>query len=160
MTVRAAEFVASIVLILISITLMYKRADGLAIGWIPGEGPGSGAWPFALSTIMLMTSIAILVRAWLRVTPQSRSEEPFMDRFTVTIVGVTVLALSVLLLATHVVGLYIALFAFLFFYLKILGKHSLATSIVLTLAIPVMVFIFFEYLLVIPLPKGISEPLF
>jgi hypothetical protein len=160
MTVRNAEVTTSVVLILVSMVLMYKSADGLAIGWIPGEGPGSGAWPFGLSAIMLLSSVAIFIRAWLRVTPQSRSEETFMDRFTVKIVGITVLALSVLLLATHFVGLYIGLFAFLFFYLRILGKHSLTTSTVLTLAIPVVVFVFFEYLLIIPLPKGISEPLF
>ena len=160
MTVRRAELIAAFVIILASLGLMYKSTDGLAIGWVRGSGPGSGAWPFWLSTIMLLSSIATLVRAWRGVTPQSRSNELFMEGITVQIVGITVLALALLLLGTHYIGLYFSLFAFLFFYLKILGGHSFLTSIGLTIFIPVVVFIFFEYLLVIPLPKGISEPLF
>lgn len=160
MTVRTAELVAAIVLILVSIVFIYKSTDGLAIGWVPGEGPGSGAWPFWLSVIMLLSSVATLIRAWRGITTPSRSDETFMDSVTVRIVGITVVALTLLLLGTHYFGLYISLLGFLFFYLKVLGKHSLVTSIVLTILIPVVVFLFFEYLLVIPLPKGISEPLF
>lgn len=160
MTVRTAELLMAVVLILVSATLMYKSTDGLSIGWVSGSGPGSGAWPFWLSTIMLLSSIATLIRAWKRITPPSQSDEPFMDRSTAQMIGITVLALTLLLLGTHFVGLYISLLGFLFFYLKVLGKHSLVTSIVLTLAIPIVVFVFFEILLIIPLPKGISEPLF
>lgn len=160
MTVRRAEIVAAIVTVLISLALMYKSTQGLSIGWVRGSGPGSGAWPFWLSTIMLFSCIATLVRAWRGVTPQSRSDDLFVDWVTVQIVGTTVLALFFLLLGTQYIGLYFSLFAFLFFYLKVLGGHGWLTSIGLTLLIPVVVFVFFEVLLVIPLPKGISEPLF
>ena len=160
MTVRRAELVMAVAIIAASIALMYKSSDGLSIGWVRGAGPGSGAWPFWISTIMLLSAVATLVRAWMRMTPPSKSEELFMDSFTVRIVGITVLALAVLLVGTHFVGLYFSLIAFLFFYIKVVGRHSLSTSLVLMLAIPIVVFFFFEYLLVIPLPKGISEPLF
>jgi hypothetical protein len=160
MTVRTAELVAGIVLTLISIMLMYKSTDGLSIGWVPGSGPGSGAWPFWLSTIMLLSCIAILVRWYMRATPQARSDAVFIDADALRIVGITVAALTALLLGTMYFGLYLSLFAFLFFYIRILGRHSWVTSIVLTLAIPVFVFSFFEYLMTIPMPKGISEPLF
>lgn len=160
MTVRTAELVAAFVLIGVSLALMYKSTDGLEIGWVQGAGPGSGAWPFWLSVVMLLSSIATLIRAWVGKTPPSQSKDPFMTMITVRIVGVTVLALTLLLLATHYLGLYIGLLGFLFFYLKVLGGHSWTTSIALTVIIPVVVFVFFEYLLVIPLPKGISEPLF
>jgi hypothetical protein len=160
MTVRRAELVMAVALILASLGLMYKSADGLSIGWVSGAGPGSGAWPFWISTAMLLSSVATLIRAWKGITPPSKSEEPFMDSFTAKIITTTVVALALLLIGTHFVGLYISLLAFLFFYLKIIGRHSLLTSTVLTVAVPVVVFVFFEYLLVIPLPKGISEPLF
>ncbi|MDH3475793.1 MAG: tripartite tricarboxylate transporter TctB family protein [Rhodospirillales bacterium] len=150
----------AVALIVASIGLMYKSTDGLSIGWVRGAGPGSGAWPFWISTIMLLSAVAILARAWKRVTPASKSEEPFMDWFTVRIIGITVLALALLLVGTHFVGLYVSLIAFLFFYIKVVGRHSLLTSLALALAIPIVVFFFFEYLLVIPLPKGITEPLF
>jgi hypothetical protein len=139
---------------------MYKSTDGLSIWWVPRQGPGSGAWPFWLSVIMLLSCIAILVRWFMRATPQSRSDEVFMDAGAVRITGITVVALALLLLGTYYIGIYVSLFAFLFFYLRLIGGHSWTTTIALVLAIPVGVFFFFEYLLIIPLPKGISEPLF
>lgn len=160
MTVRTAELVAGVVLALVSIGLMYKSTDGLSIWWVAGQGPGSGAWPFWLSVIMLLSCIAILVRWFRRATPQSRSEEIFMDAGAVRMIGVTVVALALLLLGTYYIGIYISLLAFLLFYLRVIGGHSWTTTIALMLAIPVVVFVFFEYLLIIPLPKGISEPLF
>lgn len=160
MTVRTAELLMAIFLSLASIALMWKSTDGLSIGWVRGAGPGSGAWPFWLSAIMLLSCLAVLVRWFMRATPQSVSKEIFMSAATVQIVGITVAALVLLLLGAHYIGIYISLFLFLFFYMFVLGKHSLVTSIVLTLAIPVFIFFFFEYLLVIPLPKGVSEPLF
>ncbi|WP_198174167.1 tripartite tricarboxylate transporter TctB family protein [Mesorhizobium xinjiangense] len=160
MTVRTAEFTASILLILASLGLMWKSADGLSVGWIPGAGPGSGFWPFWLAVIMLLSSIATLVRWFLRATPQSRSDEAFVDRDTVQIVGLTVLALFFLLLASHYFGMYVSLMAFLLFYLRFIGGHSWTLSITLMVFIPTFVFFFFEYLMTIPLPKGITEPLF
>jgi hypothetical protein len=160
MTVRTAELVAGIALMLVSIALMYKSTDGLSIWWVPGSGPGSGAWPFWLSTIMLLSCISIVVRWFMRVTPQSRSEAVFIDAGALRMIGMTVIALAALLLGTYYIGLYLSLFGFLFFYLRILGRHSWAASIALTVAIPVFIFGFFEYLMTIPMPKGISEPLF
>lgn len=160
MTVRTAELVAGITLTLVSILLMYKSTDRLSIGWVPGSGPGSGAWPFWLSAIMLLSCIAILIRWFMRATPQARSDAVFIDADALRIVGISVVALIALLLGTAYIGLYLSLFAFLFFYLRVLGRHSWGTSIVLTIGIPVFIFGFFEYLMTIPMPKGISEPLF
>ena len=159
MTVRTAEFVMAIVTILCSIGLMAKSAE-LNIGWIEDRGPGSGAWPFWLSLGMLLASVTTLVRWFLRMTPESRSHEPYITKDNAIVVGISVAAILVLLLATHVVGLYAALFLFLLFYLKFIGRHSWTVSGVLTLAIPIFIFCLFEWALKIPLPKEITEPLF
>lgn len=160
MTTRTAEFTAAILLSLAALGLMWKSMDGLAIGWVSGSGPGSGFWPFWLSFVMLLSSLATLVKCYFHATPQSRSTEIFMDRKTVQIVGATVAALLFLLLASSFVGMYLALMLFLLFYLRVLGGHSWSLSIGLMLFIPSFVFFFFEYLMTIPLPKGITEPLF
>lgn len=160
MTVRTAEFTAAILLSLAALGLMWKSADGLSIGWVPGSGPGSGFWPFWLSVIMLLSSLATLVRCYFGATPPSRSTEPFVARDTVQIVGATVAALFFLLLASSFVGMYLSLMLFLLFYLRVLGGQSWVLSITLMIGIPVFIFFFFEYLMTIPLPKGITEPLF
>ena len=160
MSVRVAELLMAIALALLSIAFMVKSTDGLSIWWVPEKGPGSGVWPFWLSVLMLITCLVIIYRWIKRATPQSRSEEPFMDRHAAQLLGVTVGALALLILGTGLVGIYISLFFFLFFYLKILGNHTWSLSVALTVAIPIGVFLLFEYLLTIPLPKGMSEPLF
>ena len=159
MTVRTAELLMAIVTIVISLALMWKSTE-LSIGWVPQKGPGSGAWPFWLSTGMLLASVATLVRWFRRATPESRSEETYIPRTALHVVGVSVGALLFLLIATHFVGIYIALLFFLFFYLRFVGRHGWVTTMSLTIGVPVFIFCLFEWALTIPLPKGISEPLF
>jgi len=159
MTVRTAELVMAIVTILISIAIMWKSTE-LSISWVPRKGPGSGAWPFWLSTGMLLASIATLIRWFLRATPESRSDEVYISRTALYLVGISVGALLFLLIATHFIGLYFALFIFLFCYLRFFGRHSWVTTLSLTIGIPIFIFCLFEWALTIPLPKAISEPLF
>ena len=75
---RLAELVMAIVMGVFSLYLMWKSAE-LSIGWIPGEGPGGGAWPFWLAAGMLVSCGAIVIRWYKRITPQSQSTAPYMD---------------------------------------------------------------------------------
>ena len=159
MTVRTAELLMAIVCALCSIGLMVKSAE-LNIGWIEGRGPGAGAWPFWLAGGMLLASIVTAVRWFLRMTPESRSLEPYMSRDTVAVVGISAGAILFLLVATHLVGMYIALLLFLLFYLKFVGRHTWLLTIILSIAIPVFIFCLFEWALKIPLPKEWTEPMF
>ena len=159
MTVRTAELMMAIVLSLLSVAFMYKSTE-LNIGWVEGRGPGAGAWPFWLSVGMLLASLATLYRWFRGVTPESRSTEVFMSRSAVSIVGTAVAALTALLIGIHVIGVYIALVLFLFFFVRIVGRHSWATTLGIALLTPVFIFCLFEWALTIPLPKAYSEPLF
>ena len=159
MTVRQAELVMAIFLALCSIGLMLKSAE-LKIGWIEGRGPGSGAWPFWLSTGMLLCCLWTLIRWFRRITPESRNLELYMTRSTVLIVGTSAGAILFLLSATHFIGIYASLVLFLLFYLKYVGRHTWPLTITLTIGIPVFIFCLFEWALKIPLPKAITEPWF
>ena len=86
MTVRTAELLMAVALALLSLAFMVKSTE-LNIGWVPGRGPGAGAWPFWLSVGMLLASLATLYRWFRGVTPESRSTEVFMSRSAVSIVG-------------------------------------------------------------------------
>ena len=76
---RRAELLMAIALAIFSSYLMWESAE-LPIGWIPGEGPGGGAFPFWLSLGMLICCIWTIVRWFQRKTPESRSTEPYLDR--------------------------------------------------------------------------------
>ncbi|MGI9319463.1 MAG: tripartite tricarboxylate transporter TctB family protein [bacterium] len=159
MTVRTAEILMAVLCALCSIGLMIKSAE-LKIGWVPERGPGSGAWPFWLSAGMLLASLVTIYR-WIRgVTPESRNLQPYMTRETVVVVGISAGSIVFLLVATHLVGIYIALFFFLLFYLQFVGRHTWLLPISMKVLVPIAVFFLFEWALKIPLPKSISEPLF
>lgn len=159
MTVRTAELLMAIFLALCSIGLMMKSAE-LRIDWIEGRGPGSGAWPFWLSTGMLLCCVVTIFRWFRKSTPESRNRNLYMTRETMVIVGTSAGAILMLLVATQIVGIYAALVLFLLFYLKFIGRHKWVLTIALTIGIPVFIFCLFEWALKIPLPKSITEPLF
>lgn len=159
MTVRAAELLMAIFLALASIAFMVKSAENY-IMWVPGSGPGAGSWPFWLAAGMLLSCLWTILRWFKGTTPESRSDELYMDRHAVQVVGVTVLALAGLLAGCHIIGIYFSLMLFLFFLVYIYGGNPLPVSLALSLLLPIGIFIFFEWALKIPLPKGYSEPLF
>ena len=159
MTVRNAELLMALIMGLASIGLMAKSAE-LNIGWVPHRGPGAGAWPFWLSAGMLLCCIATTIRWFFKITPESRNHDMFMSRDTVQIVGLSAGAIVFLLVATHIIGIYLGLMFFLLFYLKYLGRHSWGLTIVLMIGIPIFVFGLFEWALTIPLPKAITEEWF
>ena len=156
---RAAELIMAGVMAIFSLYLMWKSAE-LPIGWIPGEGPGGGAFPFWLSVGMLVCSAWVIVRWIKRTSPPSRSTEPYMDKraFKLFLIGAG--SLAVMIGSIHIIGVYGAVPLFLIFYMRFLGRHRWVTTGTLAAATPVVLFLFFEIALRITLPKGLTEPLF
>jgi len=156
---RRAEIMMAVVLAIFSAYLMWKSAE-LPIGWVPDRGPGGGAFPFWLSAGMLLSSLWILVRALRGVTAQSQSTEPYFDSQSAVLVALVVGALTVMIASMHWIGVYGAIPLFFVFYMKIIGRHSWLQTLSFAVITPIVTFFFFEILLNITLPKGITEPLF
>lgn len=156
---RRAELLMGIALAIFSAYLMWKSAE-LPILWIPERGPGGGAFPFWLSAGMLVCSIWIIVRWFRRSTPQSRSDDPYFDREALTLTALVIASLTVMIGLIHFIGVYGSIPLFFVFYMRFLGRRSWASSLTVALAVPVVTFFFFEILLHITLPKGVTEPLF
>ena len=159
MTVRVAELAMAILMGVFSLYLMWKSAE-LPIGWISGEGPGGGAWPFWLAVLMLLSCVGIIVNWVRRKGSVAVSEEPYIERGVLVDVGLVALALIVTVGLFSFIGVYGALPLFLIFYMRLLGNHSWKLSIFFAVVIPVVSFFFFEIMLKITLPKGVTEPLF
>lgn len=150
---RAAELTMALIMGACSIALMVKSAQ-LPIGWISGEGPGGGAFPFWLAAGMLVCCIWIIVN-WLRkATAVSRSQEPYMDRTTIGLFIAAAGSLGVMIGLIHFIGVYFAVPLFLIFYMRFMGRHSWALTGSLAAIIPIVTFFFFEITLHMTLPKG------
>ena len=156
---RRAELSMGVVMAVFSVYLMYKSAE-LDIGWIPGEGPGGGAYPFWLAVGMLICCIGIIVRALLRMSPPSRSTEPYMDRHSLMLFVVGAGSLAVTIGLIKIISAYGAILVFLLFYLRFVGRHPWRLTAAIAIVTPVASFFFFEITLRIILPKGYAEPLF
>ena len=156
---RVAELVMAIAMAVFSLYLMWKSAE-LPIGWIPGEGPGGGAFPFWLSAGMLACCIAIIIRWVMRLSPPSRSTETYLDSKSLRMFLLVAGSLTVMIGLIHIIGVYVAVPLYLVFYLRALGRHDWLTTGALAVSTPVVAFFFFEIALKKTLPKGYTEPLF
>ena len=156
---RRAELVMAGVMAVFSLYLMWKSAE-LPIGWISGEGPGGGAFPFWLSTGMLICSVWVMLR-WIRGTSlPSQSTQSYMDKRSFRLFLIGAGSLAVMIGSIHIIGVYGAVPLFLIFYMRFQGRHPWLMTGALAATTPVVLFLFFEIALRITLPKGFTEPLF
>lgn len=156
---RVAELIMAVAMAIFSLYLMWKSSE-LPIGWIPGSGPGGGAFPFWLAVGMLLCCIAIIVRWFRRTSAPAQSTDPYMDRQTVRTFLLVAGSLTVMIGLIHVVGVYIAIPLFLIFYIRFMGRHSWTLTGGFAVVTPIATFLFFEIALKKTLPKGITEELF
>jgi putative tricarboxylic transport membrane protein len=158
---RRAEIITAGILALFSIYLMWKSTE-LDISYIRGEGPGGGAWPFWLSAIMLICTAVIAYNGYRQTSPPSQSEEPLLDpygRKMLLLVGGGIIGFVALV---HIISMYGAMFVFLIYYMRFLGRHRWSMTLVISIVIPVVFFFFFEALMRVTMPKGMkfTEPVF
>lgn len=129
----------------------------LPIGW-NGQtgGPGGGSFPFWGTVIILICGIGVLLR-------RTDSDASLIVEFDQTMIKPlisVIVAIGLTIALIPVIGAYLALPAFLFWYTKLYGKHSWVLSGLLSVLTPIGIFFFFEVTLKILLPKGVTEPLF
>ena len=144
---RKAEIITAFILGIFSLYLMWKSGEPPAwdpsvprfanIGMIEGEGPGSGFWPFWLSFIMFLCTIWIAVNWFRGTSPQSRSDEPFLDAYGVRTLILVGGGLIGFLVAIGFVGFYGGMFLFLVYYLYFLGRHSITRTLAIAIGFPV-----------------------
>jgi len=146
-----------IALALMGLSLYFMAyAVELPIGWngVTG-GPGGGAFPFWLSGVMFLCAGGVLLRS-LRQSGSARFFDSETLRSVIAVAATFVLTIA----AIPYAGSYIAIMAFLTWYLAIYGRHGWRLVVPLVLCTPVFLFFFFEVTLRILLPKGWTEPLF
>lgn len=168
---RRADLLVGVILMLFSAYTAIKSTE-LPIGWIKGYGPGGGAFPFWLSLGMLVCTVLVVARNLLGTSPEARSDATFfVDAEGRRLVGTVAGSLTVMVALVSgiyvfgvpilpAVGIYVAVPVFMIFYMRYLGRHSWLTTLLIATATPVVTFLFFEKLLVILLPKGITDEWF
>ena len=156
---RRAEIITALLMAGLSIYLMVKSAE-LPIGWIPGEGPGGGIWPFWLAAFMLGSIIWVIVNWFRRKSPPSQSEEPYLDAYGMKMFLLVGGGITGMIALVDIIGMHLAAAVFLIYYIRFLGGHSWKVTLGVALPTPVVTFLFFDIALRKFLPTGFMDPLY
>jgi putative tricarboxylic transport membrane protein len=151
-SIRTVDAVASLLLLLVALTLGYDNWRAGA-GW-ESTGPQPGYFPFYLSVILAGASLYGLVAAFLS---RKEARETFVTRAQLRRVMAVFVPTVLFVLATQFLGLYVASFllisGFMYFVGRIAWWKSLLTAFIFTAAM----FITFDIAFDVIMPKGPLE---
>jgi putative tricarboxylic transport membrane protein len=151
-SIRTVDAVASLLLLLVALTLGYDHWRAGA-GW-ESTGPQPGYFPFYLSVILAGASLYGLVAAFLS---RKEARETFVTRAQLRRVMAVFVPTVLFVLATQFLGLYVASFllisGFMYFVGRIAWWKSLLTAFIFTAAM----FITFDIAFDVIMPKGPLE---
>ena len=159
-----ADRAVALVLFFGGLGVAWKSAE-LPIGILPKEGPGGGFLPFWLSLGISAVSAVVFIRTFTNRPAEGTeaaesAEEVFITREgLIDLLRVGIPGLLMILLI-DVISIYLSAALFVFYCLYYVGRHGLITSTLVTLGVPVGVYLIFEKFLIIPLPKGYLDSVF
>jgi hypothetical protein len=151
MLTRTADIVVAVILTAIGLLVAYD-ALRLGAGW-GLEGPKAGFFPILMSTLVVGGCLIIIHQA---VTGKSsvKGEKPFvLPGGLKPALTVFIPALGMVIL-TEVIGLYLAALIYLVAYIRLVGKFRWRTVLLVSVPIPLIFYVVFEKIFLIPLPMG------
>lgn len=147
---RLADIATASFLMLVGAVVLI---DAIRLGFRWGtDGPQSGFFPFWLSVVLIAHSSAIIYRA-----VRKDAGEAFATREQLRSVLTVAIPAAALVVFTQAIGLYVAGALYLFFYMRLVGRHSWVSTVALSIGIPLVTFLVFEKWFLVPLPKGPVE---
>ncbi len=124
------------------------------LGW-GAEGPRSGFFPFWIGVLILAASIANLARVFVAGT----DGRIFANWHQLSQVLLVVVPMTVYVLAVPWVGIYVASVFLIGGFMRYFGRYSWAKVALISVLVPVALFVTFERWFLVPLPKGPIEDL-
>jgi hypothetical protein len=153
---RQADVAVALLLLGLALIVMVEGRR-LGTGWST-DGPGPGFFVFYLGSALAVSCLVLLVRALgRRGAPIYR--RPFIGPGQFLPVAKVAVPAALMVLLTHPVGLYVAGAVYLGIYMRWIGRHSWALTVLLSVAVPVATFFVFEVWFLVPMPKGPLEAL-
>lgn len=153
---RVLEIVVALALMTVSAIIIYDSIR-LGFGWVEGQGPAAGYFPFYIACVLGVASLAILLKAVLGNSDELK--ESFVSRVAFGRVLTVLLPAIVYVAAIQYLGLYVASGIFILIFMLTIGRESVLRSICVGIGVPVFFFVMFERWFLVPLPKGPLEAL-
>lgn len=150
---RKADIVVASLIIVYCIISMIESAK-LKIGWVRDVGPGGGFLPFWL--LLIMGTLALIVLLQTIFTKEPSTDPFFKDRKGMIAVGKVVGSALGCVVLFRFIGAYFGSMVYIAFYMIYIGKRTKLQSALVGFGVPLGIWFMFEYVLKIPLPKGIE----
>jgi hypothetical protein len=123
-------------------------------GWIEGQGPAPGFFPFYVSLIIAVSSLVTLVRAVGNV--ESDSGETFVTRPAFLRVLLVLVPTALYVLLIEYLGIYVSSAIFIAGFM-LAFRENILKSLAVGIGVPLALFMMFEQWFLVPLPKGPLE---
>lgn len=149
---RAVE-IGTAILFLVFAGIVIAGSMSAGIGWGP-EGPRAGFFPFYIGVVIMIASVANLVRAF-----ALDRGTLFADWSQLRQVLAVVVPTTVYVLLVPYLGFYVSSILLIGLFMRWLGHYGWAMVAAVAIGVPVLAFVMFEKWFLVPLPKGPVEDL-
>jgi hypothetical protein len=149
-THKAVETGVTLAIALFGAIVVYGSVKA-GIGW-GSEGPRAGFFPFYVGLFILVASA---VNLWN--TLREGDGELFAEWEQLRHVFSVIIPTSIYVGVMPFIGLYVASFLFIGWFMRWLGKYRWLTVIAVAIGMPLITYIVFERWFLVPLPKGPLE---
>ncbi len=149
---RKADIVVALGLMLIGFLVIWDSVN-LGFGW-GMSGPESGFFPFYMALGIVISTFFILLRAFRIYKKEGPGKTLVQKGGLVPILWVLLPAVGMVLL-TELIGLHLATVLYLAFYMWVVGKIHWGKVVLISVIVPLAVYIVFDRIFLIPLPEGI-----
>lgn len=150
---RTVDIVVSLLFIGLASVFM-TDSYRIGFGWVEGQGPASGFFPFYISLIMAVASLINLQRAVMRIEPDG--DEVFVGRTSFARVLYVLIPALGYVFAIQYLGIYVASAIFITLFM-IFSKGPIWRIFVIGPGVAIALFFMFEKWFLVPLPKGPLE---
>ena len=150
---RTVDIVVSLLFIGLASVFM-TDSYRIGFGWVEGQGPASGFFPFYISLIMAVASLVNLQRAVMRIEPDG--DEVFVGRTSFMRVLYVLIPALGYVFAIQYLGIYVASAIFITLFM-IFSRGPIWRIFIIGPGVALALFFMFEKWFLVPLPKGPLE---
>jgi hypothetical protein len=153
---RTMDMVVAALIIALASVFMFDSWR-IGVGWIEGQGPAAGFFPFWVALIMGVASVVNLVRA--AAGAEEDGGETFVSRTAFLRVLMVLGPTAGYVLLIQLIGIYVASAIFIASFM-LASREGPVKSLLVGVGVPVALFLMFERWFLVPLPKGPLEAMF
>ncbi|HLO12920.1 MAG TPA: tripartite tricarboxylate transporter TctB family protein [Pseudoneobacillus sp.] len=147
---RTANLCISIMLIVVAVLTINVAATFPSL---EGTDVGAAYFPKMLSFILIGLSILLFIQSLREPKSEQSDSSSQTNNWKKTFLGIV--GTIVYTFIFHYIGFYIATILFLFAMMWMLGFKKIVVSIILSIGITLFIYVVFEMLLQVPIPKGV-----